>query len=121
PDPGLPGAAALPWSRLSAAGARLRGRPGQEGSGDDGRAEKRGPWLEHQVHGDRGHHLAEPPLVAKRPDEDAVLELGPDLPRDPAADADAADCKRLEGQVAGLGAIDRHERVERLDGPRVAP
>src|SRR5262245_59009525 len=69
--------------------------------------------------GNRGHHAAQSPFVAERVDEGAVLELGPDLRRDPAADEDASDRQRLQRQVAGLGAVARDERLERLDRARV--
>src|SRR5262245_48473533 len=66
--------------------------------------------------GNRGHHPAQSALVAEGVDEGAGLELGPDLRRDPAADEDPPDRERLQCEVAGLGAVDRDERLERLDG-----
>ena len=66
--------------------------------------------------GDIRQHVA---LVAERRQKRALREPGNNLRRDAAGDVDAADGAGAEREVAGLGAVDADEQIERLIRERV--
>ena len=79
------------------------------------RAEKRGLFVQHDVNGEMREQFLEFFLFAEGAKKRAVLQLGQNLGSDAAGDEDAAAREGLERQVAGLGAIQRDEEIERFD------
>src|SRR5579859_7862982 len=95
------------WAVL-AGGCMVRGAE-QRGAGFEGDADV-------EMAGPRG----EPALGGEPREEPRLLQRGQDLGRDAAADHDATGRQAAQREVAGLGAEDLDEHVERADAGRIA-
>ena len=86
-----------------------------------GRADQRGAGVEGDRDRERFEQRLEAALGGEAGHEVAVLDDLEHLGRDAAADVDAAHRDALEGQIRGLGAVDRGEEFDRPDADRVRP